>query len=233
MYKISDFSKKTGVSIQTLRYYDQIGLFCPSYTDFFTGYRYYEEDQIYSLEQIIRLKEIDLSLEEIKQYIETKDIAIIANKKKGLEEKMKKIETLLQEKKQSNHYSICEGDYEKYVEINGKKYAKCAQGLEVRDHNADYYIIEKNHEFYDDFVVFKKENWVTLDIKKLQEESFREKVVEILSDHYDVITFVVKLETEMNIIKELFENITITRISQKGYDNQEWFYDQVTINLNK
>lgn len=35
MYKISDFAKKTGISKDTLRYYDHIGFFKPSYVDFF------------------------------------------------------------------------------------------------------------------------------------------------------------------------------------------------------
>lgn len=95
MYKISDFSDKTGVSVQTLRYYDQIELFQPSYIDFYTGYRYYEDNQIGLLEQINQLKEIELSLEEIKYYNKTKDITIIINKKKGLEEQMKKIDEIL------------------------------------------------------------------------------------------------------------------------------------------
>ena len=45
MYKISDFSKKTGISIETLRYYDKIDFFKPLYTDIFSGYRYYIESQ--------------------------------------------------------------------------------------------------------------------------------------------------------------------------------------------
>ena len=46
MYKIGDFSKKTNVPIKTLRYYDEINLFKPAYQDYFTGYRYYENNQI-------------------------------------------------------------------------------------------------------------------------------------------------------------------------------------------
>ena len=46
MYKIGDFSKISEVSIKTLRYYDDINLLKPSYQDFFTGYRYYEETQL-------------------------------------------------------------------------------------------------------------------------------------------------------------------------------------------
>ena len=44
MYKIKDFSNITDTSIVTLRYYDEIDLFKPSYVDFYSGYRYYEDN---------------------------------------------------------------------------------------------------------------------------------------------------------------------------------------------
>ena len=53
MYKIGDFSKKTNVPIKTLRYYDEINLFKPSYQDYFTGYRYYENNQIDEIKNIV------------------------------------------------------------------------------------------------------------------------------------------------------------------------------------
>lgn len=71
MYKINNFSKETNISIQTLRYYDKINLFKPSYVDFFTGYRYYQKNQINEIKLIKKLKNIGLSLEKIKHYLET------------------------------------------------------------------------------------------------------------------------------------------------------------------
>lgn len=66
LLKIGDFSKKTGVSIRTLRYYDDIDLFKPIEIDLFTNYRYYSEEQIEDLNLINELKNIGFSLEEIK-----------------------------------------------------------------------------------------------------------------------------------------------------------------------
>lgn len=56
MYKIGDFSKKTNVPIKTLRYYDEINLFKPSYQDYFTGYRYYENNQIDEIKKYCKIK---------------------------------------------------------------------------------------------------------------------------------------------------------------------------------
>jgi len=68
LYKIGDFSKKTGVPIKTLRYYNEIDLFNPVEVDLFTGYRYYSSDQIEDLNLILKLKKVGFSLEEIKKY---------------------------------------------------------------------------------------------------------------------------------------------------------------------
>ena len=60
----------TGLSIRTLRYYDQIGLFSPSlYTE--AGHRRYTSEDMQMLLQILVLKKMHLPLEEIKEIIQT------------------------------------------------------------------------------------------------------------------------------------------------------------------
>ena len=56
MYKIGEFSKLTGCSIKTLRYYDELGILKPSRIDNFTNYRYYDEKDLDILKTIIYLK---------------------------------------------------------------------------------------------------------------------------------------------------------------------------------
>lgn len=70
MFKIGDFSKISQVSIRSLRHYDAIGLLKPSYTDPFTGYRYYSADQLPRLNRIVALKNLGLSLEEVKRLLD-------------------------------------------------------------------------------------------------------------------------------------------------------------------
>ncbi|MFD7522341.1 MULTISPECIES: MerR family transcriptional regulator [Paenibacillus] len=63
-WKVGDLAKLTGLTVRTLRYYDQIGLFSPSaQTD--SGHRLYSEPDLSRLHQILSLKELGLSLEEI------------------------------------------------------------------------------------------------------------------------------------------------------------------------
>ena len=65
-YSIGEVAKLTNVSIQTLRYYDQIDLFKPSHVDGKTNYRYYKDSQLYYLDLIKSLKHLGTSLDEIK-----------------------------------------------------------------------------------------------------------------------------------------------------------------------
>src|SRR5512146_1577165 len=65
MIRIGDFSKLSRVSVKTLRFYDEMGLLKPIEVDRFTGYRYYEFDQLPRLYRILALKDLGFSLEEM------------------------------------------------------------------------------------------------------------------------------------------------------------------------
>ncbi|HLO33306.1 MAG TPA: MerR family transcriptional regulator [Anaerolineales bacterium] len=65
MIRIGDFSKLSRVSVKTLRYYDEMGLLKPMDVDAFTGYRLYEYSQLLMLHRILALKDLGFSLEEI------------------------------------------------------------------------------------------------------------------------------------------------------------------------
>src|SRR6266498_345935 len=70
MIRIGDFSKLSRVSVKTLRFYDEMGLLKPVEVDRFTGYRYYEFDQLPHLYRILALKDLGFSLEEIGHLLE-------------------------------------------------------------------------------------------------------------------------------------------------------------------
>ncbi|WP_375199360.1 MerR family transcriptional regulator [Bacillus sp. RS11] len=66
-YTIGEVAKLSNLSVQTLRYYDQIDLFKPAYIDTLTNYRYYQDNQIFYLDIIKSLKYIGIALEDIKK----------------------------------------------------------------------------------------------------------------------------------------------------------------------
>ena len=61
-YSIREVAKMTGVSTRTLRYYDAIGLLKPLYTND-SGYRYYGEEELDRLQQILFIKNAGLVCE--------------------------------------------------------------------------------------------------------------------------------------------------------------------------
>lgn len=67
-WKVGDLSKITGLTVRTLRFYDQIGLFSPS-GQTQSGHRLYDESDLSRLQQILSLKELGLSLDEIKSVL--------------------------------------------------------------------------------------------------------------------------------------------------------------------
>jgi DNA-binding transcriptional MerR regulator len=69
MIRIGDFSKLSRVSVKALRYYDEMGLLKPVDVDRFTGYRYYDFEQLPRINRILALKELGFSLEQIAQLL--------------------------------------------------------------------------------------------------------------------------------------------------------------------
>jgi len=67
MFTVGDFARLAQVSKRLLRYYDEIGLFKPNHTDSASGYRYYRAEQMSYLNRILALKELGLSLDQIRQ----------------------------------------------------------------------------------------------------------------------------------------------------------------------
>lgn len=67
-YSIRQLADLTGVSTRTLRYYDERGLLKPSRVNE-QGCRYYEQEQVDLLQQILFYRERNLGLDVIKEII--------------------------------------------------------------------------------------------------------------------------------------------------------------------
>jgi len=95
--KIGEFAEKAGVTVKTLLHYDKIGLLKPSQkTD--SGYRVYCDEDFQTLQQIVTLKFVGFSLNEIGEILNNAkgDLESIINfQKTALEEKKKHIEAVI------------------------------------------------------------------------------------------------------------------------------------------
>lgn len=69
---VSEAAKRAGVSVRTLRYYDEIGLLKPSETTR-AGYRFYDDAAMASLQQILFYRELGVPLEQIGRILDAPD----------------------------------------------------------------------------------------------------------------------------------------------------------------
>lgn len=72
--KIGKMAELNGVTEQTLRHYDKMGILKPCYIDSQTGYRYYDSKQSIVLDLIHYMKSMGMSLEEIRNQLNTLDM---------------------------------------------------------------------------------------------------------------------------------------------------------------
>ena len=75
-YTVKQIAKLAGVSARTLHYYDEIGLLKPASLGE-NGYRYYDEDSLLRLQQILIFRELDMPLEQIKRIMGRRDFDVI------------------------------------------------------------------------------------------------------------------------------------------------------------
>jgi DNA-binding transcriptional MerR regulator len=71
MYSIGEFSKITGLSVKTLRFYQEQGLLEPTYVDEQSGYRYYAADKLEPARWIAQLRALEFSLDDIREILAT------------------------------------------------------------------------------------------------------------------------------------------------------------------
>lgn len=94
MFKISDFSRLSRVSLKTLRFYDDIGILKPANIEKDTGYRYYSADQLLTLNRILMYKDLGFTLQQIQQLLR-EDIST-ENVRGMLQRKENEIQQLLE-----------------------------------------------------------------------------------------------------------------------------------------
>lgn len=93
---VGELSRLYNMPAQTLRYYDKIDLFKPLYVDRNNNYRYYGIEQFAVLDVIILLRELGVSIEEIKAYMKQRELNSFLNlleeKKRILLDEIKRLE---------------------------------------------------------------------------------------------------------------------------------------------
>ena len=98
-FSVGELSKLTNVPIQTLRYYDKMGLLKPAYINKQNNYRYYSINQFIKIDLLKQCKLMGLSLKEIEDLLKdeiTADsmIKILEQQRVVLDKKIKELEAV-------------------------------------------------------------------------------------------------------------------------------------------
>lgn len=96
-YRTGQFARRASVTLRTLRYYDRVGLLCPRrHTE--AGYRLYTDEDLLRLQQILALKFLGFSLQEIQACLNVgpQHLAeVLSQQKAMLEEKRRRLDSVL------------------------------------------------------------------------------------------------------------------------------------------
>ncbi|MEV4454128.1 helix-turn-helix domain-containing protein, partial [Streptomyces mirabilis] len=72
---VGEFSRVTHLSVKTLRHYHEVGLLAPADVDRGTGYRYYSLDQVPTAQVILRLRDLDMPVADMKAVLAAEDVS--------------------------------------------------------------------------------------------------------------------------------------------------------------
>lgn len=98
MYTVKQLSDLAQISVRTLHYYDEISLLNPSKVGA-NGYRYYDNQSLLRLQQILFYREIGLELTQIKEILDSPDFDLLAalhSHRVVLQEKSNRLQNLIQ-----------------------------------------------------------------------------------------------------------------------------------------
>lgn len=95
---MGELASLNGISKQTLIYYDKEGILKPSYQDPHNLYRYYTADQLEELDSILILREMGLSLKEIRQHMQNRSpenaLALLKKQAQAVTEKIDRLNVI-------------------------------------------------------------------------------------------------------------------------------------------
>ncbi len=97
LLSIGEVARARNINVQSLRYYERLGVLIPAYINPETGYRYYSLEQLMILDTIILCVDLGITLKELKNYVNEEgqlefERLLRAGKKIAIE-KIKKIES--------------------------------------------------------------------------------------------------------------------------------------------
>jgi DNA-binding transcriptional MerR regulator len=159
-YTVKQLAKLSGVSPRTLRFYDELGLLKPAYYGD-NHYRYYEEEQLLMLQQILFFREMNLPLADIQRIIASHDfdkIETLIRHKSILQSNLERTKILIETiDKTISHLrgKFIMKDSELYAGFDPEKQK------EYQNYLVEHHIVTEQelHKYHKKVKDWKKEDW--------------------------------------------------------------------------
>ncbi len=123
---IGEFVKLRGVNINSLLYYEKLGILLPAYTDPHSRYRYYAPEQLSTLDIILLCISLDIPLKDLKKYQGENTYwqkkmledgrRIAEDKIRSLQTDLRKIESSLKCQEEQDRYAGYDGIYQREID---------------------------------------------------------------------------------------------------------------------
>lgn len=102
LFSIGEFSRITGLTVKTLRFYHEEGLLVPAAIDPASNYRFYRESQIELARAIAWLRRLELSIADIRELLDKREheegvLALMERHKNALRDKVARYRRALKE----------------------------------------------------------------------------------------------------------------------------------------
>ncbi|MCD8344254.1 MAG: MerR family transcriptional regulator [Oscillospiraceae bacterium] len=122
---ISEFARLRGVNINSLLYYEKLGILLPAYVDPKSRYRYYAPEQLSALDIIIVCTNLGIPLKKLKQYqgegvcwqkkMLEDGRSITKEKIRRMQTDLQRIEYSLKCQEEQERFANCEGIYRREI----------------------------------------------------------------------------------------------------------------------
>lgn len=168
--QIKEFADFTGVSVRTLHYYDEIGLLSPAYVDEQTGYRFYDENSLLRMQEILFYRELDFPLKIIGEILSSPGYdtsGALKEQKKLLILKKERLERLISAvddamKGENVMSAFDNSEFEKYKTEAKEKWGKTDAYKEHKEKTKGYSkekwnnLIEEMNAVFAEFAAYRK-----------------------------------------------------------------------------
>ncbi len=230
---VGEAAKKIGVTVRTLQYYDKEGLLSPS-TESEGGRRLYTDKDLVILHQIISLKSLGFSLDDIKHHLISLETpadvaAALTEQADSIREKIEQLTASLTAIQQLKEEVL------QMQTVNFKKYADIIVNLQMK--NDSYYLIKRFDDDTLDYIRnrFDKEsglnfidrfNRLSDEIIKLQKAGVppeSEKCQQIVKEYWGLITEFT--DGDMSMLPKLIEIGNIDTVSNAWEEKQKIIND--------